>query len=303
MGQVSGSLCSAAPMALSLGALSLPASLEMGSRLRAIGGSSTSMEEVATTAVRMIREESLTNSNEPASALVRCFVTVRRRQLHGRLAELVRSRTEPNPDDQFLTLLATDGVEPDWCDRHRSRRHQIIPAGTTLGAMMFPMVTGMFRQFGDPLPVQPAQSEATVDPAERAFGVFHVENPLESPLIADHDFIARYGVASVVGVGGRLPTGEVFALLIFSREHIDQARAAYLQPWGLSITLALIPVYERVFADEVASGPSRVGEDDLRRFELATMRTLLDLQTALVSEDSRRLTASAGNEANTDPTA
>lgn len=284
-------------MPLSLSTLSFPDSLELGSRLRAAGESATSMEEVATAAVRTISEETHSERDEPGCALVRCFLTLRRSRLPTRLAEIVASRAaDDDPDDQFLVLLATEGVEPNWCDRRRSRQHQIIPLADPTGSMTFPMVTRMFRQFGCPLPAQAAHREAFVEPEQHAFGVFHVENAGGSSGIPDQDFISRYGVASVVGVGGRLPTGDVFALLVFSRDPIDRTRATFLQPWALSITLAFLPVFDRVFAGETPSGQSRVNVEDLLRFELTTMRSLLELQEALVSEDFRRQGAPAGHK-------
>jgi hypothetical protein len=47
--------------------------------------------------------------------------------------------------------------------------------------------------------------------------VFHVPEALGSPYIPAQDFVRQYDIESVVGFGGALPTGELGALIIFSR--------------------------------------------------------------------------------------
>lgn len=283
-------------MGLSLSSLSLASSMEMGSRLRTTGDYATSMEDVATAVVRMISEDTFSKRDEASCVLVRCFISTRRSRLPRSLVRMVESAVDGNPDDHFLTLLATEGIESDWCDRRRSRHHQVIPLAGTTASMTFPMVTRMFRQFGCPLPVLGQQRAVFVEPAEHAFGVFHVEKAIGSSAIPDQDFVSNYRVASVVGIGGRLPTGDVFAVLVFSRDPIDRKAAALLQPWPLSITLAFLPVIERVFADESVIEQSHMSAEVRLRFEVATVRTILQLQEALVFDEQRRLAASARND-------
>jgi len=258
------------------------------------------MEMAATTVVRMIGEDTGAEIEEASCVLVRCFVTLDRRRLPDRLATMVGSGTDADPDDQFLVLLATEGIEPEWCDRRRSRHHQVIPLAGTAMSVTFPMVTRMFRQFGCPLPARPLQGGAFVDPAEHAFGVFHVEEATDSSAIPNQDFISKYQVASVVGLGGSLPTGDVFAVLIFSREPIDRHAARLVQPWALSIKLAFLPVFECVFAEEVATEQPRPSTDGWPSAELSTLRTLLDLQEALLVDEDLRLRVPAGAEPDAD---
>jgi DNA-binding CsgD family transcriptional regulator len=283
-------------MGVSLSRLSLTDALERGSRLRLAGEGATSMEEVATAVVRMISGEILPDTAEGSCVLVRCFVTIDRRRLPTRLARMLEPRNDDDSDDQFLILLATEGIEPEWCDRRRSRDHQVIPLGDSAMSVTSPMITRMFRQFGCPLPALATHGAAFVEPAEHAFGVFHVEEASGSSAIPNQDFIAKYRVASVVGVGGRLPTGDVFAVLTFSREPIDRHVAALLQPWALSIKLAFLPVFERVFADEATTEQPYLNTERRLRVEVATLRTLLELQEALLSGAARQQPATASTD-------
>ena len=288
-------------MSVSLGRLSLADAVELGARLRAAGEGATSMEEVAVSLVRLINEATVSEADETSCVLVRCFATIGRSRLPARLARLLQLDHDDDPDGQYLVLLATEGIEPDWCDRRRSRHHQVIPLAGGAMPVTFPMVTRMFRQFGSPLPPLISHRAAFVEPTEHGFGVFHVEEATGCADIPDQHFVAEYGVASVVGVGGRLPTGDVFAVLIFSREPIARQIAELLQPLAMSIKLAFLPVFERVFADD-AIERHLINADEQLRVEAATLRTLLKLQEALISDQHRRLLASGANQPDTDLT-
>jgi DNA-binding CsgD family transcriptional regulator len=289
-------------MGVSLGRLSLADAVELGARVRAAGEGATSMEEVAVGVVRLINEATDSGADDTSCVLVRCFITLDRSRLPTGLARLLQLDDDDDPDGRYLALLATEGVIPDWCDRRRSRHHQVIPLAGSATPATFPMVTQMFRQFGSPLPRLITQRAAFVEPAEHGFGVFHVEEATGSTDIPDQHFIAEYRVASVVGVGGRLPTGEVFAVLIFSREPIDRHIAQLLQPLAMSIKLAFLPVLQRVFADDAAIERPLTDTETQLRVEAATWRTLLEQQEALIADHHRRLLASGANQSDTDLT-
>jgi hypothetical protein len=86
----------------------------------------------------------------------------------------------------------------------------------------------------------------------RNFGVFHVETALGSEHIPNQQtFVEQYGIRSVVGMGGLLPSGEIFAVILFSRVVISLEVAALFRTLALSVKLALLP-----FApNEVFSAP------------------------------------------------
>ena len=259
-------------MGVSMGHFSLADAVDLGARLRRVGTGATSMEEVAVAVVRLISEATVTETGEASCALVRCFVTTDHDRLPTGLARLVDQEEDHEPDDRFLVLLATEGVEPDWCDRRRSHHHQIVPLAGSATPATFPMITQMFRQFGSPLPAPARRGAAFIEPADHAFGVFHVEKATGSADIPDQDFVAAYRVASVAGVGGRLPTGDVFAVLMFSRDPIDGQVAALLQLLAMSIKLAFLPILRPVFRGRGIYGtpaPERRGPPSRRSGDVA----------------------------------
>jgi DNA-binding CsgD family transcriptional regulator len=277
-------------MSVNLDRFSVADAVELGARLRTAAEDATSMEEVANAIVRLICEGTTAGDDGQSCVLVRCFVTDARSRLPRRLAEMVPLTDDDDPDGQSLVLLATEGMEAEWCDRRRSAHHQVIPLVGSAMPETFPMITRMFRQFGIPISALVGRSvDSFVDPSERAFGVFHVEHAAGSSDVPDQDFIAKYGVSSVVGIGGPLPTGDVFAVLIFSQAPIDRQVAELLQPWALSIKLALLPVLDRVFSDELAVERPQTNEAGRHRVEAAALRTLLALQEGLIADQYRRL--------------
>ena len=75
---------------------------------------------------------------------------------------------------------------------------------------------------------------------KRSYDVFHVEEALGSPYIpAQREFVIPYRIASVVGFGGLLRTGEMFAVVLFSRAHIPAASAARFRAIALDIRSSL----------------------------------------------------------------
>lgn len=277
-------------MGVKLDQFTVADAVELGGRLRTAAPGATSMEEVANAILRIICDGTASDEDQSSCVLVRCFVSDARSRLPERLAKLVPLTEDDDPDGQSLALLATEGEEAEWCDRRRSVHHQVIPLVGSAMPETFPMITRMFRQFGIPISALLSRSvDSFVDPAERAFGVFHVEHASGSADVPDQDFIAEYGVASVLGIGGPLPTGDVFAVLIFSRDPIDRQVAELLQPWALSIKLALLPVLDRVFSNELAVERPRANEASRHRVEAAALRTLLALQEGLITDQYRRL--------------
>ena len=247
------------------------------------------MEDVALGIVRSLSDATRSNSGTPTCPLIRCFASTRRRRLTRRLVDVLdRSYPveRPEPEDRVLVLLATDGEEPEWCDRRQSARHQVLPL-TGVDLSLFPMVSQMFMQFG--LPLAALRTDANfADPTESAFGVFHVQEAASSAAIPDTEFVRDRGIQSVVGLGGRFPNGEVFATLLFSSERVGTAMAEQLRPVAIGAKLALLPVLDRVFADDSGEATAAVSDVILLQAQLEAMTTLVGFHETLIADEARR---------------
>lgn len=158
----------------------------------------------------------------------------------------------PPPALRCLCLLATAGDEPAWNDRRRSQGHQAIPLPSPEIVAQAPMVAQLVHQFGldlaDVVTPAPALLPAMVG---RTYGVFHVEDAVGSPYIpAQREFVDRHGVRSVVGFGGALRSGDIFAVILFSRVTVRRDAADRFRNIALDVKSALFDLpEERTFAD------------------------------------------------------
>ena len=146
-----------------------------------------------------------------------------------------------------LTLLATAGVEEDWNDRRKSQGHRAIPLASVRMVHRAPMIAQLIEQMGMDVEYLVHPDTTVVPDAEgRTYNIFHVENAPGSPYIpAQADFVAPFGIRSVVGFGGIL-RGEMFAVVIFSRVTIPPVVANRFRNIALEVKAVLHPI-ERVF--------------------------------------------------------
>jgi hypothetical protein len=171
--------------------------------------------------------------------LLRLFATVRFRELPDRNREFVRSLGEATgalhaitDDTLVLSLLGTMGVESAWCDRHQSVNHVGIPLLSREFVAAIPMIARLLKQLGVELDWIDRKDTAMVG---KTFGVqsgvFYVADAATAvdshnrKIIAAQEFVARYRVGSVWGVGGGYVGTPVYAIITaFCRDRFDAER-------------------------------------------------------------------------------
>ena len=227
--------------------------------LRGLGTGARSMEEAARRVVRFLYEElRAEGGGERACALVRFYKTHLYGDLDPALQDFARGvmgDPEPAPTVNCLTLLATAGDEPAWNARRGSARHQTIPLPGHDVVERLPMVAQLINQLGVPVEAVVAPDPALLlDLQQRTFNVFHVPAAAGSPYIpAQEDFVAPYGIRSALGFGGILPSGDLFAVILFSLTPVNRETADLFKPLALSAKLAVLPF---------AAGPVFDGDGD-----------------------------------------
>lgn len=229
----------------------------IGRDVRALGRNASTMEaaasEVTSYLYNCFRDPTTQKS---LCALIRCFTTHPYEHLPPPLQSIAAQGlgdAAPAPGLRCLTLLATNGDQPAWNDRHASLSHQVIPLPTTHVLEQAPMISQMILQMGLELSqvVEPASTLRT-DAARRSFQVFHVENAPGHPFVpAQHDFVGPAGIQSVLGFGGMLTSGEIFAVVMFSKVHISRETAQLFRTLALNVKLVFLPFSgRRIFASE-----------------------------------------------------
>jgi hypothetical protein len=222
-----------------------------GIELRKLGASASSMEEVGQRVVRYLYEHlRRPDLSEPACVLVRVFVTQSYSALDENQQEAARAILGTNratPTLKCLTLLATAGDEPHWNSRAASAGHKALPLPSEESVARSPMIAQLIRQLGvDVGLLLGSDPRLVLDLDQHTFNVFHVAEAHGSSYIpAQRDFVIPYGVRSVIGFGGLLPDGELFATILFSRVSVARGVADLFRPLALNQKLAMLPFVGR----------------------------------------------------------
>ena len=238
-----------------LGNFSLRDMLVSGSDIRKIARPAKSMEEAAESIIHYLYERCVEpGSSDKSLALVRCYkthpygaldVTLRR------FADGALGGEKPSPSMKCLTLLATVGDQPAWNSRHTSMGHKAIPLPSATVIEQAPMIAQLIKQFGIEINELVAPSRDALSGNDgKTYNVFHVEQAKGSPSIpAQKEFVERYNIRSVLGFGGMLRTGDLFAIIMFAKRHIPVESAQRFKTLALDAKAAFFPyTIDQVFA-------------------------------------------------------
>jgi len=186
----------------------------------------------------------------PACALVRFFKTERFGALDAGQQEFALTTAGSaslDNDVRCLTLLATTGDEPAWRSPEQSRGHRAIPLTSIDMVEQAPMIAQLIKQLGlSVAKVVRPEAGLILDTEGRKQNVFYVSEALGSPhIVAQEEFVRPYGIASVIGLGGLITTGDMFALILFSKVPISREVADLFGVLGLNLKIAILPMINR----------------------------------------------------------
>jgi hypothetical protein len=228
--------------------------LELGGRLREIGRDASSMEDASGRIVRHLYENLVSReAGQRACTLVRMFKTHAFGQLNTDLRKFAQARlggATDTPGMKCLVLFASAGDKSDWNSRAGSKGHQAIPLPNEAAISNAPMISELLSEMGlsSGALVKP-DANLMLDPEKTDFNVFHVPDAYGSPYVPSQDFVTEYGVKSVLGFGGLLPSRNLFAVILFSKARIPRATAECFKSLGLMVKMAISPFEpDRIFA-------------------------------------------------------
>jgi hypothetical protein len=232
-----------------LGSFTMADKVACAGALRTIGAEAVGVADTAARVVRFFYD----NLGDPETgarscALVRLYLTKPFEELdEGQrafaLARLGALTGEPaSPRMKCLTLLATAGDLEAWNSPERSAAHRAIPLASEEVVRRSPMIAQLIGQLGLQISqVLEPDPSLLVNLGEADYDVFYVPVAAGSPFIpAQEEFVAPYGVESVLGVGGLLPAGEFYALVLFSKARVPLETARLFKTFALSVKSALL---------------------------------------------------------------
>ncbi len=263
-----------------------------GAALRQLGMEAVSMEEVANKLVRYLYDHLINKDNgENSCALIRFFRTSSYKELDPELREGISRKlgdAAQMPEMKWMSLLATAGDKPEWNSRQASINHQAIPVVDEDNfTKKMPMMSQLLKQFGlDIKMVLTPDPKLLVDLEQKTYNVFYVPEAVNSPYIPDQEeFVIPYGIKSVLGFGGLLPSGNLFVIVLFSKVHIPENTADMLKTLGLNAKMAVLPFDHFKSKDEDIPD----GEVELLRSQVAALKQLLEVNDLTVLKQAEKL--------------
>lgn len=204
------------------------------------------VSEAAERVVQFFYSELLDADGGPACALARFFRTVPYRDLDEETRAFARSAAGDEalaPHVRCLTLMATTGREAEWKSRRTSRGHRAIPLTTVEVVERAPMIAQLISQMGlNIATVVRPPAGLMLDDSGTKHNVFYVPRAEGSPhIVAQNEFVIPHGIASVLGFGGIVASGDMFATILFSRVPISAEAADLFSVIGLNLKIAILP--------------------------------------------------------------
>ncbi|MEO5588999.1 MAG: hypothetical protein ABIS03_05380 [Gemmatimonadaceae bacterium] len=209
--------------------------------------------EASSAIVRYLYDESRKSDTDAHQcALIRFYKTSAFAKLGSAERDFVDAQmagVSLDAETRVLTMMATVGAEEAWCDRMRSAGHLAIPLPSVEIVERAPMIAGLIRALGIDIADVVAPNPVFMDrEAAKTYDVFHVEKAAGSVFIpAQDDFVMPYGIQSVIGFGGLLADGELFAVVMFTTVPVPPAAAGRFRNIALDVKAITYPLAERTF--------------------------------------------------------
>lgn len=221
--------------------------VEVSAALRSMGSGAASMEEVSDKIVHYLYDHLTEKDGKGnACALVRLFKTHPYADLNDSMQTFASNimRAPPVSDKmKCLVLLASAGMLPEWNSRKQSAGHKAIPLPSEHFIESFPMITQLIQQLGLEVNTLLQPDPAVVmDMAQKTYNVFLIPDAVGSRYVPDqNDFVIPFKVQSVLGFGGILPSGNLFAIILFSKVKLSRQTADMFRSLALSVKIAILP--------------------------------------------------------------
>jgi hypothetical protein len=230
--------------------------LKCSLRLRETATGAPTLEMSAQRVCRFLYDELHGPDGQRACALVRCYKTHSYGSLDAELQSFARDALGsvlPRPTMKVLTLMATVGQSVAWNSRHLSRGHKAVPLPSREIVEKAPMISQLIKELGLELDyvLQPSP-DIVKELAGKKHGVFHVEHAVDSPYIpAQQEFVVRFGIKSVLGFGGLMPTGDLFAVILFATVPVPPSTAERFKSLALDVKSGFSRFNDRTVFNEV----------------------------------------------------
>jgi hypothetical protein len=156
-----------------------------------------------------------------------------------------------------LSLLATHGKLPAWCDRRRSTGHVGIPLVSQDFVDAAPMVAALFAELGFSVAASERSAPRPRLLGSESAGSMYVADAKTAvddrgrKVIAAQEFVVTHEVETVFALGGCWPNGDLVACIVFLQGPLERATVRRLAPLLSVFRAGTTPqaMHGRYFAD------------------------------------------------------
>ncbi|MBI4405880.1 MAG: GAF domain-containing protein [Deltaproteobacteria bacterium] len=221
-----------------LTSLNLKEMILIGAALREVAGTAKRKEEIGETLSKHLYQTlTIGKSKDPACAFVQFFHT----ECYSLLSPDCRAAAEKlipkkkiKKNSLCMCLHANEGMNGKWNDLLWRKCHT-LPLDSHLFTVRFQVLSQL---------VSLLQLERKRISGQWAgnFKVLHITNLAEIPYYQKHSkFIASLGIRSAVAFGGLLPSGKMFAFVLYLRTEIPARVSKLFEVLALNVRMALLP--------------------------------------------------------------
>ncbi len=223
------------------------------------------------------------------TALVRFYGTTRADRLPSPEQDYLRAHAGPDwaPETTCLALLGTAGTLPEWNDRLRSRDHRVLPLVDAEQIASMPMIAALLQQLGvDGAALASGEPDVLLKSTDGTCRIFYVAQAAGSALVPAQDFVRDHGIRSTVGFGGSLPTGEVFAVVMFCGVDVPLESAELFETVALAIRLAALDMLGLPLFEGQPVVRSALTADALLQARVELSHALLEAHERIAAEQA-----------------
>ncbi|MDR4508707.1 MAG: PAS domain S-box protein [Candidatus Brocadiaceae bacterium] len=230
-------------MKITLNRLSLINIFELSNFIQERCLSLQNMEDVAQELMNILCNSFVTDSGKSLFVLGRFFKSCPYSELPGDIQRYICSKENNRtilPGNKYLTLLGTWGDLEEWKSRKKSKNHKAIPLDDPGIVARLPMLSALFSQIGFQLPQMLLPDKSIIVKGQyKKFGLFSVEDAKGSKFVPRQtDFVEPFAVKSSFGFGGTYSSGNMYTIILFTRETYYRKDA--------SVFLNLNPTIKRI---------------------------------------------------------
>jgi hypothetical protein len=173
---------------------------------------------------------------EESLVLVRFYVTIPYHQIPDKDKEFVKSLSSKfqlenllKDKTYVLSLLGTYGQEAGWNDRYKSQGHLGIPLLSANFVESIPMVSRLMSDMKIGLDwLENQNTDIIIKSLGNMARLFYVKDAVTTvddknrKIVPATDFVNKYKIKTVFGLGGCYLNGMFISMIIFTKEEIDK---------------------------------------------------------------------------------